>query len=483
MLLYSIFFIILILLVLFGIAVINAIRLKKDYVNGKPYDTEKDGINPEKHAKNLSEMIQIPSVSVRGNSDLTYIYKMHEKLEELYPLIHSKLEKTDIDGALLYRWKGKNPDRLPILLMSHHDVVEATGEWKYPAFSGTIAEGKIWGRGAIDTKGALCAILESVEYLLSIGFTPSCDVYIASSCNEEITGDGAVKTVDYLYKKGIKFELVMDEGGSVMGDMLGSNAQTAMVGIFEKGRANIKFIANSHGGHASIPFKNNPFARLAKLIDRIETRPPFKKKITAPVKRMYKEMVPYMPFKYRLVLGNLWLFGWILPLVMSKMGGQANALVSTTCVFTQAKGSNGANVIPEEASVTANMRFMIHEPLEPSLKKVLKIAQRYDIWMEMISGYDIPPVANMNTYAYRQVIKQIKDTFGDIPVIPYVMLAGTDARHYTKICDCVLRFVPLTMSDAQMKSAHAVNENLDVASLSRAVKFYVDFIRHYDNTQ
>lgn len=194
-------------------------------------------------------------------------------------------------------------------------------------------------------------------------------------------------------------------------------------------------------------------------------------------------MVPYMPFKYRLVLGNLWLFGWILPLVMSKMGGQANALVSTTCVFTQAKGSNGANVIPEEASVTANMRFMIHEPLEPSLKKVLKIAQRYDIWMEMISGYDIPPVANMNTYAYRQVIKQIKDTFGDIPVIPYVMLAGTDARHYTKICDCVLRFVPLTMSDAQMKSAHAVNENLDVASLSRAVNFYVDFIRHYDNTQ
>ena len=112
MLLYSIFFISLILLVLCGIAVINAIRLKKDYVNGKPYDTEKDGINPEKHAKNLSEMIQIPSVSVRGNSDLTYIYKMHEKLEELYPL-STQDWKTDIDGALLYRWKGKNPDRLP----------------------------------------------------------------------------------------------------------------------------------------------------------------------------------------------------------------------------------------------------------------------------------------------------------------------------------------------------------------------------------
>ncbi|NLP26793.1 MAG: M20/M25/M40 family metallo-hydrolase [Clostridiales bacterium] len=481
MLLYIIISIISVLFVLFSIAVLNAIRLKKDYTNGNPYDMEKDGISPEKHAKNLSEMIKIPTVSVRGNADLTYIYKMHEKLEELYPLIHSNLEKVNLDGALLFKWEGKNPDRLPILLMSHHDVVEATGKWKYPAFSGEIAKGKIWGRGSIDTKGALCAILESVEYLLSIDFIPSCDVYIASSCNEEITGDGAVKTVDYLYKKGIKLDLVMDEGGSIMGDIFGGNAQTAMVGIFEKGRANIKFIAKSHGGHASIPFRRNPFARLAKLIYKLEKRPPFKKKITAPVKKMYKEMVPYMPFKYRFILGNIWLFGWILPFAMSKMGGQANALISTTCVFTQAEGSSGANVIPEEASVTANMRFMIHEPLEQSLKKVLKIAQKNNIWMEMISGYDIPPVADMDTYAYRQVLLQIRETFGDIPVIPYVMLAGTDARHYTKICDCVLRFVPLTMTDAQMKSAHAVDENLDVSSLARAVNYYVDFIRNYDN--
>ncbi len=118
--------------------------------------------------------------------------------------------------------------------MSHHDVVEATGKWKYPPFDGTIIDGKIWGRGTVDTKGALCAIMESVEYLLSQDFTPYCDVYIASSCNEEITGDGAVKTVDYLYEKGIRFDLVMDEGGSVIGGMLGSEASSAMVGIFEK---------------------------------------------------------------------------------------------------------------------------------------------------------------------------------------------------------------------------------------------------------
>lgn len=464
---------------LLAAAVIRTILIRAEHKDGKPFSPESDGIAPQRHAEKLSAMIRIPSVSVRGSKDMTQINAMHARLRELFPLIHERLELTDIDGALLFKWSGTGSKHRPILLMSHHDVVEAVGEWKYPPFEGKIENGKIWGRGAIDTKGALCAILESVEHLLEQGFTPRCDVYIASSNNEEITGDGAIKTVEYLFEKGIRLGLVMDEGGSVMGSMLGSDASCAMVGVLEKGRANVKFIAHSAGGHASIPAKHNPFARLAALMYKLETHPPFKRRLTKPVRRMYAAMAPYMPFKYRFILGNAWLFGPVMPFIMSKMGGQAAALVQTTCVFTQAEGSRGANVIPESASVTANMRFMVHEPLKPSLKKVLRLARKYDIWMEMISGFDVPPVADTNCYAYSQVVRQIGETFGEIPVVPYVMLAGTDARHYTKICDCVLRFVPLTMSDEQMKSAHAVNENLNISSLARAVCFYADFIRSY----
>ena len=469
--------------ILLFIALIRTEIIKKECGAEIPYNMEKEGINPSLHAERLSKMIQVASVSRRGNGDLTKIYEMHRRLEELYPLIHSRLEVKDIDGALLYKWKGKNRQKAPVLLMSHHDVVEAAGDWKYPPFSGAIADGKIWGRGAVDTKGAICAILESVEYLLSKGFIPERDFYIASSCNEEITGDGAVKTVEYMYNAGIRPELVMDEGGSVMGNMMGSEAACAMIGVLEKGRANVKFIAHSHGGHASIPFRHNPFARLARLINKVESRPPFKARLTKPVVEMYKAMAPYMPFKYRFLLGNVWLLKPVMPFFMKKMGGQPAALVSTTCVFTMAEGSRGANVIPETASATANMRFMVHEPLEASLKKMLKLADKNDIWMEMITGYDIPPAADTTCPAYKKVVRQVENTFGRIPVIPYVMLAGTDARHYTKICNCVLRFVPLTMTDSQMKSAHAVNENLNVSSLARAVNFYVDFIRGYDDKQ
>lgn len=471
-----------IIVLLFIAACIHAVVMKKEYGEPKPFDMQNDAINADLHAEDLSQMIQVATVSRRGNKDMTKIYELHELLEQLYPLIHKNLERTDIDGALLFHWKGKNSSELPILLMSHQDVVEASGEWKHGAFSGEIADGKIWGRGTVDTKGALCAILESVEQLLSEDFVPFCDVYIASSNNEEITGDGAVKTVEYLYEKGIRFALVMDEGGSVMaaeenGKLIPHNA---MVGIFEKGRANIKFIANSRGGHASVPFNNNPFARLAKLIYKIEYRNPFKKRITPPVLVQYKAMAPYMRhFRHRLFYGNLWLFRPIAPYIMHKKGGQAGAVVKTTCIFTMAEGSHGANVIPEEASVTANMRFMIHEPLEKSYKKMGKIAHKLGLRMEMITGFDVPPVADMKCYAYNYVIKEIGNVFGDIPKVPYIMLAGTDARHYTKICDCVLRFVPLMMTGTQLNSAHAINENLNVEALARGVVFYVDFIRHY----
>lgn len=478
--LYVICIILAIVAVLFAICFIRAVKIKKPYPESKYFDEETDGINSKQHAEHLSKIIQVPTISLLGVKDNTQIYKMHELLEELYPLIHKNLEKIDIDGALLFRWKGKNSEAEPVLLMSHMDVVDATGKWKHPPFEGVIENGLIYGRGAVDTKCSLCAILEAVESLLDEGFVPETDVYIASSNNEEITGDGAVKTVDYLDKKGIRLALVMDEGGAVMSS--GANLMDtgcAMVGVFEKGRANIRFFADSLGGHASVPFRGSPYSRLARLMYKLEYKSPFKKKMTKPVRRMFHEMAPYMAFKYRFLYANTWLFGPLLAKVMGKLGGKPNALVSTTCVFTMSEGSRSANIIPSTADVTANFRFMIHEGLPASFKKIARIAKRLNLKVEMITGFDCSAVANTKCSAYKQVKKCIADTFGEIPVIPYVMLAGTDSRHYCKICDCVLRFAPVTLTDEQLASAHAVNENINTASLARAVLFYHDFIKNY----
>ena len=153
-------------------------------------------------AQKLSKMIQYDTTSHANVHEEEKFLGFHKVLEELFPLVHEKLERTVIDGNLLYYWKGKSSEK-PILLMSHQDVVPAEGEWLHEPFSGDIADGKVWGRGASDTKCSVMAFFEAVEELLREGYTPDCDVYLASSCTEEWAGDGAPKIVEELKRRGV----------------------------------------------------------------------------------------------------------------------------------------------------------------------------------------------------------------------------------------------------------------------------------------
>ena len=112
----------------------------------------------EAYALKLQKMVACATVSVKGSHDDTEFAKFRTMLEEEFPLIHQHCERMLFgDGCLVYKLKGADESR-NIMLMSHHDVVAATEKenWTYPPFSGTIADGKVWGRGTQDTKGSLC---------------------------------------------------------------------------------------------------------------------------------------------------------------------------------------------------------------------------------------------------------------------------------------------------------------------------------------
>ena len=134
-------------------------------------------------ARKLSEMVRYETVSHANVDEAEKFLGFHKVLEKLFPLVHEKLEKTCIDGNLLFKWQGTG-DGMPILLMSHQDVVPAEGKWEHEPFSGDIADGQVWGRGTADTKASVMAFFQAVEELLKEGYTPKCDVYLASSCTE-----------------------------------------------------------------------------------------------------------------------------------------------------------------------------------------------------------------------------------------------------------------------------------------------------------
>lgn len=464
----------LIVFLLLLIAVIRACMIPKKV---SLYTAPKEDDYARGLAQKLSKMIKSDTTSHANVHEEEKFLEFHKVLEELFPLVHEKLEKTVIDGNLLYYWKGKSSKK-PILLMSHQDVVPAEGIWQHEPFSGDIADGKVWGRGAADTKASVMAFFQAAEELLKEGYVPECDVYLASSCTEEWAGDGAPKIVEELKHRGVKLFLVCDEGGGIITDPIGGiKGNFAMVGVFEKGKADIKFTARSNGGHASAPGQNTPIPRLAAFVNEFEKNNPFQRKFSPEVSAMFESLAPYASFGLKLVFSNLWLFGPILKPILGKISAQAGAMIQTTIGFTMQKGSDAYNVLPQEATLGANMRFIPHQGEKESLAIVKRLADKYNLEMEVIHSNDYTEPVDIHGEAFRQVEQVIEKTFPGLPSSPYVMTGATDAQFYQEICPNCIRFAPVIFGPEQMKGMHGINENIEYNCLPGAVKFYQNLIK------
>ena len=454
-------------------AVIRALLIPSKKSTYTPAPDEKRALA---YAEKLSRMVQYETVSVPNTDQREKFLGFHRLLEELFPLVHQQLEKTEIDGNLLYYWKGQSSDK-PLVLMSHQDVVPVDGDWLHGPFSGDIAEGKVWGRGTSDTKCSVMAFFQAVEELLRQGYVPPCDVYLSSSCTEEWAGDGCPKLVAELERRGVRPWLVCDEGGGIINEPIGGiPGNFAMVGVFEKGKADVTFTAASNGGHASAPKAHSPIARLAAFVHYVETHRVFRRKMPPEVAAMFATLAPYASFPLKLVFGNLWLFRPILLQVLPMISAQAGAMIRTTMAFTMQSGSDACNVMPARATVSANMRFIPHQGMEESLAIVKKLADKYQLGMEVHAANDYTPATDIHGEAFRTVQRVIAQTFPGCAGSPYVMTGATDARFYQKICPNVVRFAPVIYGPEQMKGMHGLNENIEYDCLPGAVDFYKNLI-------
>ena len=433
-------------------------------------------------AAKLGAMVQVPTVSRREDEDLSDFYRLHAVMEAQFPLLHQNLEKTILNGTLLYRWKGSDPARKPILLMGHQDVVPASNEgWRVDAYSGAVIDGDLYGRGSMDCKSTMYVELQAVEELLAEGFTPGCDVYLEYSINEETGGDGAAAAVRYLKEKGITFALVMDEGGAVIEEAVaGMDRPYAVIGITEKGYMDLKITARGKGGHSSTPPRGTPAARLFAFANEIEHKRPFQKKLLPEVVEMFSQMAPSFRFPMRLILGNIWLFKPLLMALMPKVSPFGEAVMATTCCFTQMRGSDAANVIPKEPYLVANLRTSVHQGCEASLAVMKKYAAKYDLEIEVLMQRDASPVSNIHSKEYAYVCQCIRNQFPDAGIAPYIIMGGTDCRHFHQLTENALRFAPVRMTNAQSAGCHAVDENVTVAALAEGVRFFKMFLRGYD---
>ena len=430
-----------------------------------------------RYGEALAKMVRCETISSRDHQDVRKFLAFHEVLAELFPNVHALCEKHVFDGSLLFKWPGQGKAD-PIILMSHQDVVEAGGKWEHEPFSGDIDEtGRVWGRGTVDTKASLFCIFTALEELIGAGHVPAGDVYIASSCTEEFSGPGAPATVAYLKEQGVKPSLVLDEGGMILeAPIAGVKGLYAMVGVVEKGYADVKFTARSNGGHASAPGKNTPLVRLGRFMAEIEDQSPFRRQLSPTMGEMFRRLAPNMDFPLKLVLSNLWLFEKPLLQLLPAINSAAGAMTQTTLAFTTAGGSDGLNVLPQEAYVTGNMRLIHHQDGPASFEAVKRIADKYGIEMEILYQDAPCPVVGYESKQFRLIEEAAAKVYPGVQVSPYVMTGGTDAKFYKELCPNCIRFAPLYIDSQQYGSVHGLNENIFRGALPHGVDFYKQII-------
>ncbi|MGI6158198.1 MAG: M20/M25/M40 family metallo-hydrolase [Saccharofermentanales bacterium] len=476
---------IILIVVILGPIIVALIRtaLIKDTPSGVLPDPPSDELI-ERTGHVLSEMVQSPTVShVDGaTDDIEPFLEFHQTLEKHFPNVHRMLKKEVVDHCnLMFHWQGRDPSIDPILLIAHQDVVPAAEEgWRHPPFSGTLRDGSVWGRGALDCKSTLYNVMEGVERLIADGFVPSSDVWLAFSSNEETSGDGAAKMSARFEERGIRFRLVLDEGGAIMEEALpGMDRPFAMIGVTEKGYIDLKITAKGTGGHSSTPPNDTPLVRLARFMDRVDRKKPFKKHLSKENKAMMRAVAPSLPFGMRFLFGNLWLTQPLVMFAMPKVSSYGEALMSTTIAFTMAEGSETSNVIPTEAWVMANMRPSPHQNVASSIGALQPYLDANDLEATPVLVREASPVSDIDDPRFEAFVSVIETCFPDCGIAPYLVMGGTDARNYTNVSDMVLRFQAIRMTHEELGSMHNIDERINIRAVAEGVLFIRALIERF----
>ncbi|PYQ28882.1 MAG: hypothetical protein DMF56_14515 [Acidobacteria bacterium] len=420
----------------------------------------------------FSRAIQFRTVSFGENSPTTEHDAFVAWLATAYPRVHASLQREVVNGhSLLFTWRGSDPSLAPLLLLGHYDVVPVEGKWQQPPFSGAVNGGFVWGRGTLDDKVTVISILEATESLLAENFRPRRTLLFAFGHDEELGGlQGAANTAKLLQSRGVKLDAVIDEGGLIIRRTLGLTQPLAVIGIAEKGSANVELRVNGHGGHSSMPPARTPVGLVAEAVDRVQSHP-MPSHITGATKEMLRWLAPHLPFAQRMVMANLWLFKPALD-ARAKTSNALNAMLRTTTAPTIISGGVKDNVIASEARAVINFRILPGDTTESVAAHVRDSLNEHDVNVQLVNGTDPSPISDARTRQFRTLQRTIAQVYRDTLVAPNLMVGGTDSRHFAPLTPNIYRFLPVLLDEKDLDRFHGLNERIAVDDYFQAIRFY-----------
>jgi carboxypeptidase PM20D1 len=476
-------------LLVFPLVLVAAVGLRAATVESRQVRAEpvnELAVDSRAAAERLAGAIRFPTISHEQGRDVEAeaFRGLHQYLRQSFPRVHASMRFETVAGySLLYTWQGGDPTLAPILLMSHLDVVPVEpgteGAWKHPAFSGATDGRYVWGRGALDDKVSVVAILEAAETLLGGGFQPRRTVYLAFGHDEEVDGKrGAASIAALLERRGVRPELILDEGGGIVEGMVpGIAAPVAMIGTAEKGHVSVELAAEDAGGHSSMPPSHTAIGRIAAAVARLEAHP-MPARIHGATERSFEYLAPEMPFGPRLLLANLWLFE---PLAKRQFAMQpaANARIRTTTAATIFQAGVKENVLPTRARAVVNFRILPGDTIADVLRHVrATVGPGIHVTPTGAGSKEPSHESDPRAPGFQLIQRTLAQTFPGTVVSPNLLAGDTDTKHYRRLSPNVYRFIPIRLNAEDLSRFHGTNERVAVVSYAEAIRFYAQLLRN-----
>jgi carboxypeptidase PM20D1 len=336
--------------------------------------------------------------------------------------------------------------------------VEAATEaqWAYPPFEGVIADGHIWGRGAMDDKSSVLGILEAAEILLAEGFQPRRTVYLAFGHDEEIGG----------------------KAGIADGVVPGVSSPVALVGIAEKGFLSLSLTVEAGTGHSSTPPPHTAIGILSMAVNKLEENQ-LPGDVDGIPGQMFAYVGPEMTWGMKTVFANLWLFRPLVERQLSASPG-TNASIRTTTAVTMIEGGIKDNVLPSRASAIVNFRILPGDSIEKVMAHARSVINDPRVKIEKYrDDFNEPSnVSNIDSEEFRVIHKTVRQIFPNAVVAPALVVGATDARHYGRLTGSVYRFLPFRFNGEDISRLHGTNERLSVENYLQGVRFYHQLINN-----
>ena len=413
---------------------------------------------------------------------LAILQRFQEFLVEHFPAFHRAAERWVLNPfSVVYRWPGTfNSNTGAVLFLAHYDVVPAEKEkWSFDPFGAEMKDGYIYGRGSLDMKSILISLMEAAEDFCARGWQPKRDIWFAFGGDEERTGiQGAMETARWFEERGQRFDWVLDEGTPVgEGQIKDIDSPLALISIEEKGYLSLDLTVTQEPGHASRPPRVQAAAVLGRALRRIAKRP-FPSRLSPTVEMFFARIAPLLPGIQGFVMRHARALG---PLFFRIAAANPTtvSMLQTTVAMTQLEGSAADNVLPSEVRAVINLRLLWPWTVETATAFIKKAINDKRVRVST-HGLGTNPVAARREYnneGWMKIQAAMEEAWPGVPLLPFIMVASTDSRHYQRLSDGIFRFNPHKLDPIELSGIHGHDERISEENLRKGLVFYSELMR------